>query len=154
MLYAFYASVGPYNRQTVSVAFSEDGVMFKKYEGNPIIYDWPCDNGGNFRDPAVFCEDVRNYLIVASADNARKTGTLLLYESNDLLNWKYKGVLYEYRDAFCCECPSFLKLGNGYLLGTSVIMNDGQRFFEVVYGDFDGAVFSPQISRCFIDIAA
>ena len=38
VLYLFYASVrGEEKIQTVSVAYSKDGIHFEKYEGNPVI---------------------------------------------------------------------------------------------------------------------
>ena len=66
-LYLFYASVRKNDDtpawddngriESVSVAFSKDGINFEKYEGNPIIKTYPADGGNNFRDPAVMEKD-------------------------------------------------------------------------------------------------
>ena len=53
-LYLFYASVqGKEKEQTVSVAYSTDGINFEKYSQNPVISHYPADGGPDFRDPAV-----------------------------------------------------------------------------------------------------
>ena len=53
VLYLFYASnKGKEKTQTVSVAYSTDGIRFEKYKGNPVIEHYPNDGGPDFRDPA------------------------------------------------------------------------------------------------------
>lgn len=146
VLYLFYASVTDGMRQTVSVATSEDGIRFRKYEGNPVISEYPVDCAGNFRDPAILIGKDEHYLVIASADVEKKTGTLLLYTSPDLFHWTYSGVLYEYEDCRFCECPSFVPAEDGgYLLSCSVVRNDGSHYFEVLYGAFDGKRFTPSV---------
>ena len=61
-LYLLYASVlkdewGKHSCQTVSVAYSKDGIHFEKHAGNPVIDRFPPDGGKDFRDPAVCCID-------------------------------------------------------------------------------------------------
>jgi len=148
-LYAFYASIDGNGRQTVSVAWSDDGINFTKYSGNPVISEHPCNTGGNFRDPAVMACGSEYYLAVASADADRKTGVLFLYRSSDLLHWEYKGILHEYEDSRWCECPSFLPYGDGFILATSVGKFDGSHYFEVMYGTFDGTKFTPEVTSHF-----
>ena len=58
VLYLIYASIhipeGKSEKiQTVSVAYSHDGIHFEKYRGNPVIETYPSDGGPDFRDPAV-----------------------------------------------------------------------------------------------------
>ena len=54
VLYLLYASVCDGKKtQTVSVAYSEDGIHFKKYESNPVIAHYPADGCPDCRDPAV-----------------------------------------------------------------------------------------------------
>ena len=101
-LYAFYASIDGNHRQTVSVAWSEDGINFKKYDKNPVITEYPSNNAGNFRDPAVMALGDDYYMVVASCDDDRKTADLYLYKSKDLLKWNYKGILHEYEDSRWC----------------------------------------------------
>ncbi len=145
MLWAYYASVDGDGRQTVSLARSADGEHFVKYEGNPIIADYPIDCGRDFRDPAVFEEDGRYYLVMASADVPRGKGVLLLYKSDDGIKWDYQGVMTEYDECKYCECPSLVKAEGGYILSVSVVKKSGEHWFEVLYGDFDGKKFTPKI---------
>lgn len=144
-LYCYYASIGKDGKQTISVAFSDDGLRFEKYENNPIIRDYPADGSNDFRDPAILCCGDRNYLVIASADKKKGTGNLLLYSAENMLDWKYEGVLYEYDDCRYCECPSFIKYKDGYILSASVCPNHSNHYFEVMYGSFDGKAFVPSI---------
>lgn len=143
-LYAFYASVSAENRQAICVAYSDDGVHFTKYDKNPVITDNPFPNRGNFRDPAVMKCGEDFYLVVASANDKRQTGVLLLYHAKNCFDWQYVGVIREYEDSKFCECPSFLPYGDGYMLAVSVCKQDCH-YFEVLYGDFDGKEFTPRI---------
>lgn len=144
-LYLFYASVSAEGRQTISVAYTKDGRTFEKYDGNPIIAEYPEDGSNDFRDPALICIDGKYYLVVASADKKKNTGNMLLYSSDDILNWNYEGVLKEYEDCRFCECPSFVKHGDGYILSVSVCPNNAPHYFEVMYGSFDGKKFEAEI---------
>ena len=145
VLYCYYASVDGQGRQIISLATSRDGLHFEKYPGNPIIREYPPEGSRDFRDPAVLCCGDMNYLVIAAADTRRGTGNLLLYRSRNMTGWEYVGVLYEYADCKYCECPSIVKYGEGYILAVSVCKNDGTHYFEVLYGDFDGRSFKPQI---------
>ena len=144
-IYAFYASVGSDRRQTVSLAISRDGYHFEKYAGNPIICDYPPEGGADFRDPAVMEEDGHFYMLVGSADIRKGSGNLLLYESENLFDWRYSGVLREYPDSLSCECPSFVKTADGYIVAVSNRPKNGGHYFEVMHGRFDGRSFEPDI---------
>lgn len=142
VLYLFYASLDASGRQTISVAFSDDGWHFEKYAGNPVIREYPPDGSADFRDPAVLVCGERLYLVIASADKTKGTGNLLLYTGDGPFRWTYVGVLREYENCKFCECPSFVTAGDGYLLSTSVCPKDAPHYFEVLYGAFDGKQFS------------
>lgn len=47
-LYLFYTSVSTKLGQTQSMAYTDDGVTFIKYEGNPIIKESPLGDKNNF----------------------------------------------------------------------------------------------------------
>lgn len=149
LLYAFYASVDAQQKQTISIAYSADGITFEKYSGNPVISEYPYDCDGNFRDPAVFHYGNSYYLVIASADRENNTGLLLLYKSQDMFDWNFSGILQAYRNCKFCECPSFLRLGEKFLLAASVCPNDREHYFEVMLGNFDGTVFEPEIRSHF-----
>ena len=149
-LYLFYASVlkdaqGKHSRQTVSVAYSKDGIRFEKYGGNPVIDRFPPDGGKDFRDPAVCCIDGKYYCVMATGNPETKTGRLLLYKSNDLLDWEYQGIMSEWADCKYTECPSFMQTETGFLLTASVCPLEKRHYFAIMYGDFQNGVFTPRV---------
>lgn len=150
ILYLFYASVNTLDEekmmQTVSVAYSADGVHFEKYEHNPVIAHYPPEGGRDFRDPAVACIDGRYYCVMATGNPELRAARLLLYESEDLFDWKLSSILCEWSDAKFAECPSFMQVGDKCLLATSVCRLDGSHFFSVMYGSFKDGRFTPEIT--------
>ena len=152
-LYLFYASVvgdGDGFKQTISVAYSEDGINFKKYKNNPVIKSFPPDGSKDFRDPAVIKLAEGDYrMVIASGNPKKETGCLLIYESRNLLDWKYIGVMCEWKNSKYCECPSFVKSGDKFILTTSVVRTDDSNFFTALYGEFDGRQFKAEIESRF-----
>ena len=147
-LYLFYAGITA--ESVVAVAVSEDGINFKKYEGNPVISTFPPEGGPDFRDPAVCCIDGSYYCIVASGHPQTKTARLLLYCSDDLFNWEFQSVLGEWAEAKYAECPSIVPLGgNKCLLATSVCNLDETHFFQIMIGTLENGVFTPELSDRF-----
>ncbi len=146
-LFLFYASVRiepgrPLPIQTVSVAWSSDGVHFEKYAHNPIMDAPPADGGVHFRDPAVTCINGQYYCVMASCHEPSHAARLLLYKSEDLLRWDYTGVLCEWENAIYAECPSMMPAGDRTLLTVSVCRSETDRFFSVLYGRFSEAGFT------------
>lgn len=96
-----------------NMAYSDDGIHFTKYKGNPII-SAPKDNTQHFRDPKVWEHDGHYYLVLGSQDAKSMSGRILLYQSDDLLHWKYRGPIAHATDAdsegFMWECPDFFHL--------------------------------------------
>ena len=160
-LYLFYASVRKDDGapawddngrvESVSMAFSKDGINFEKYEGNPVIKTYPVDGGHNFRDPAVMEKDGKFYLVMATGQPENKVGRLLCYESENLTDWQYKGILKEWQHARYAECPSFLKYGDEFMLCASYVNSDDSNpddfhHFAIMTGDFDGKAFTEKLS--------
>ena len=144
-LYLFYTSVSHELGQTQSVAYSDDGIHFTKYSGNPIIFENPV-NSPDFRDPKVTCIDGTYYMVVGSGNE--HSGKVLLYTSNDLLDWTYMGILFE-EEGYgpCIECPDFFKIEGRHVLMFSK-MNESQRSTVFVIGDFrDGKLCDYTISQ-------
>lgn len=140
-LYLFYAAITAVS--TVAVAVSDDGVHFEKYASNPVIDGFPPDGGPDFRDPAVCKIGDEYYCVVASGNPETKTGRLLLYKSDTLLDWDYVGVMKQWENCKYTECPSFMEAEESTcLLTTSVCPLDGNHFFTVMYGDFIDGVFT------------
>lgn len=146
-LFLFYASIhtpeGTNDMiQTVSVAYSTDGLHFEKYEKNPVIDRYPAEGGPDFRDPAVCCIDGTYYCVMATGNPADKAARLLLYRSDDLYTWNYHGVMCEWADCKFAECPSFMSAKDRYLLTASVCPLEERHYFSVMYGAFDGKKFN------------
>ena len=148
-LYLFYASVhtpeGSSEKiQTVSVAYSRDGITFQKYAENPVIREYPEDGGPDFRDPAVCCIDGTFYCVMATGNPSDRAGRLLLYRSDDLYHWSYEGIMSEWDDCHYTECPSFMKAKDGYLLAASVCPHKKRHYFQMMFGDFKNGKFDLQ----------
>lgn len=144
-LYLFYTSVSRELKQSQSVAYSDDGIHFTKYEGNPVIPNNPLGYA-DFRDPKVSCIDGTWYMVVGSGDET--SGKVLLFTSEDLLKWEYAGILFEGKEfAPCIECPDFFKLGQKYVLMFSKI-GKPERSAWFLVGDFvDGKLVNYTVSR-------
>ena len=139
VLYLFYACVCD-GKQTVGVAYSSDGIHFEKYEGNPVIDSFPADGSPDFRDPAVCYAQGKYWCVMASGNREKCTANLLLYESDDLFHWNYRGIMCEWNNAKFAECPSFLKFGDKYLLAASVCRENGHNF-SLAVGTFENGRF-------------
>lgn len=147
VLYLFYASIPnkEHTTQTVSVAYSKDGIHFAKYENNPVIDHYPADGGPDFRDPAVTCIDGTYYCVMATGNPELKVARLLLYKSEDLLHWEYSGIMSEWENGRYTECPSFMPAGDRYLLTASVCPLEDSHYFSIMYGSFVNGKFTPEI---------
>lgn len=149
VLYLFYASVyTPANSseaiQTISVAYSADGIHFEKYKDNPIIRRYPEEGGPDFRDPAVCCVNGVFYCVIASGNKQTRKARLLLYKSLNLFNWTYCGVMCEWDECKYAECPSFMPAGDKFLLAASVCPLEKQHYFSLMFGDFKNEKFIPE----------
>ncbi len=145
-LYLFYASIRvqkgqEHSIQTVSVACSDDGIHFQKYEENPVIASYPEDGSPDFRDPAVCCIDGVYYCVMASGNDRAQSARLLLYKSSDLFSWDYVGILCQWERGRFAECPSFLTSGGKTLLAASVCPIDKEHYFSLMFGRFDAGKF-------------
>lgn len=111
-LYLMYTSVLG-NRQTQSLAVSEDGLRFEKL-GEVIKGDLlpPHCARSDFRDPKVFVRNRRYYALLGSLSVANE-GQILLFSSPDLMQWEYVGTIR--RDNLTprgiYECPDIFEFG-------------------------------------------
>lgn len=99
-------------RQNQNIAISEDGIHFKKYEGNPVLTEKDIPEGSSivdFRDPKVFEKNDMYYCVIGSKTNDDK-GQVLLYKSEDLLEWEYVSVVFSNNEYLgtMVECPDLL----------------------------------------------
>lgn len=136
LIYTGTTNRGKGYEQQQCVAWSEDGVHFQKYEGNPVITapDWVKPD--QFRDPKVWEHDGTYYLVCGASAN--DMGQALLYRSEDLLHWTFVNVMAESRGewGYMWECPDFFRLGDRYVLTLSP-MGAGEHTAVYMIGDFD-----------------
>lgn len=129
-LYLMYT--GHYERNGIKkevqcMAISEDGIHFEKYAGNPVISESHIDGIAaieDFRDPKVFKKGTVYYSVIASK-TADERGQILLFQSEDLLNWTFKSVLLEGKthQGIMWECPDLFHLdGKDVLLMSPIEM--------------------------------
>ncbi len=100
-----------------------DGVDYQKYEKNPVLDARDLPEGGSpndFRDPKVWFEDGK-YLAVIGNRPADKSGSILLFESENGFDWHFSSVLASCHNQFgkMWECPDFFVLEGKHVLLTS-----------------------------------
>lgn len=84
----------------------------------PIIKNIPKGFTEHFRDPKVWEKDGKYYVVIG-AQRENETGTVVLYQSEDLQLWEYLGELSTHYSKFgyMWECPDYFELdGKGILL--------------------------------------
>ena len=127
---------GKGNEQTQCIAYSEDGIHFEKYAGNPVLIAPEGVPTDCFRDPKVWKHEDTYYMVCgASRDNK---GQALLYRSKDMTHWTYFTVLAESRGewGYMWECTDFYPMGDKYVLTFSP-MGAGEHTSVYLVGDFD-----------------
>ena len=136
LMYTGTANHGSGYEQTQCIAYSEDGIHFVKYDGNPVIYPPEGVPSDLFRDPKVWKHDGIYYMVCGASRDKR--GMALLYRSRDMLHWEFFNVLAESRGewGYMWECPDFYRLGDKYVLMFSP-MGESDRKAVYLVGDFD-----------------
>ncbi|MXV93597.1 MAG: glycoside hydrolase family 32 protein [Chloroflexi bacterium] len=119
---AFYTGVNDdYTVQTQCLARgSEDLRNWRKYPGNPVISEVPPALGQtrDFRDTFVWRGESCWYMALAS-HIVGVGGAVLLYRSQNLIDWHYAHPLYvgeKARNGRNFECPNFFPLGDKWVL--------------------------------------
>ena len=128
-----------YQRQCMAV--SEDGVVFSKFDNNPVIDDAMISGVGSihdFRDPKVIYRNNQYYTVVATK-NDKDAGRALLFESSDLLKWRFKSILLdgEPKLGIMFECPDLFSLDGWDVLLMSMIQMPS---FEEKYHNISSTV--------------
>lgn len=107
-----------YQQQCIAVG---DGFDYVKYAFNPVISTGQIPeryNKCHFRDPKVWQGDDGIYRVLVAAMDDNGLGNILLYTSDDGINWTYKKVFARNDGSFgkMWECPDFFVLeGKGVL---------------------------------------
>lgn len=104
------------NRETYQcLAISKNGVDFKKYENNPVIYNQPEGYTRHFRDPKVSKKDGIWYMVIGT-QTIKEEGRVLLFKSENLNKWSIVGeVAGSNLDnlgyfGYMFECPDLFEL--------------------------------------------
>ncbi len=114
LLYLFYTANKRdenWNRESCQsfAVMNKDEKIIKQEK--PIIPKQPDGYTANFRDPKVWQHKDKFYMIVG-AERENHTGCLLLYQSDDLLDWSCQGELktdYE-QFGYMWECPDIFQV--------------------------------------------
>jgi len=112
-LYLMYTGNVP-EGQNQCIAVSGDGINFEKYEGNPVI-EAPENvdmQSLHFRDPKVWRHGEKFYAVIGAKTADEQQGQALLYESDDLINWKFKNISARSHgnEGNMWECPNFAEV--------------------------------------------
>lgn len=130
---------GKHQWECQCVARSRDGGRtFEKSANNPVIPTYPPEACAEFRDPKVWRQDGRWQMVVGSG--ARKKGCALLYTSEDLEHWAYRGVMAKSdgTQGVMWECPNFCTVdGREVLIYSPLEMKGHKSVYHV--GRFDCA---------------
>ena len=109
--------------QTQCVAIG-DGIDYQKYENNPVINSDLIPEGDSktdFRDPKILEKADGTYRCLVANRPADGSGQLLLFKSDDCLNWEFEKVFASNKNRYglMWECPDFFELDNKGVLLTS-----------------------------------
>lgn len=99
--------------QAQCLAISEDGIHFEK---KGVVIPSPKEYM-HFRDPKVWFQDGRWWMIVGARDK-NDLGQVLLFNTEDLLNWSSDYQVIAKTDdnnVYMWECPDFFPLGDKFI---------------------------------------
>lgn len=128
---------GKHQWECQCVARSHDGgKTFVKSPNNPVIPTHPQEGSSEFRDPKVWRQNGKWKMVVGSGKH--KKGCALLYESDDLEHWSYRGVMAQSdgKQGVMWECPNFCMVDGRELLIFSPMEMKGHKSVYRV-GNFD-----------------
>ncbi|MEZ8010545.1 MULTISPECIES: glycoside hydrolase family 32 protein [Vibrio] len=114
-----------------------------KYSPNPVIKSVPKGYTGHVRDPKIVKHNEHYYMLLGAQREADLSGAIIIYQSDDLLSWEFKGELDlqfsgEFLTGYMFECPDLLNVdGHDVLIfSPQGSKANGSRFhnrFNVIY---------------------
>ena len=128
-----------------SMIISEDGFHFDNWKDKkqiiPVIRDPKIADSADTRDPKVWEENGRYYMILGSTEN-HQAGRLVLFSSEDGLSWKYLSQCTNAHYGHTMECPDLFQIdGKRVLIGSPMgIQEDGKEYANhsvCAFADFD-----------------
>ena len=136
-IWLFYTSLSMENRETVCACCSGDGINFTKMS-SPVATP-PFEGNSKFRDPFVMrYQNGFRMLVGAGKFGVAK---VVMYESEDLINWNYKGeLLSDGRFGSVIESPQLIEVDGRWIF---IIQGERHVPTKVLFatGDFDGERF-------------
>lgn len=110
LVYTGVSNNGKFDIQNQCMAVG-DGITYKKKLRNPVITaaDIPFEfKITDFRDPKIWEKDGHFYMVCVLKQKD-DTGAMVMFESEDAENWKYKGIVDYSKDGLSkmWECPDF-----------------------------------------------
>ena len=123
-------------KQTQCLAIG-NGVDYMKIENNPVIDSSSLPEGSSradFRDPKIWREDDGTYRVVIASRDAKGSGQIVMYRSDDGMTWEFMSVLSRNNGRWgrMWECPDLFKL-DGYdvlLLSPQDMLPEGHEFYS------------------------
>ena len=110
------------------LVMSEDGRYFSQKKELMRNRDYPSDVTCHVRDPKVWKEKDRYYM-VQGARTEKDEGQVLLFESEDKLNWKLKNrISTKEKFGYMWECPDYFEIDGIKLLSASVQGLEGEEW--------------------------
>lgn len=147
---AFYTGVNDdYSIQLQCMATGNDDLtLWKKSGANPVIAVVPEAMGqtNDFRDPYVWQEDDGWYMVIGSRING-VGGAILLYRSDNLVDWEYLNPLFigeAARNGVMFECPNFFKLDDKWVLIISTHIGHTTGTVMYFVGRYENHKFIPE----------
>lgn len=130
---------------------NENGEIIKNRK--PVIDKIPEGYTDHFRDPKVFKINDMYYCIIGAQRKEGLIGTVVYYESKDLIEWTFKGEIKTsfVGNGFMWECPDYLNFGEKSVLIISPqgLQADGDKYRNIYQSgylvgnniDFQNGVF-------------
>lgn len=121
-------------QNTVHV-ISKDGYTIEKQEIVIPHANYPAGYTDHIRDPKVFAHDGKYYMLLG-ARSLENEGKILIYESTDLSDWRYRGIFFgeHYLLGYMWECPDYFHLdGKDVLIFSPQGLNTTELAFQNIH---------------------
>ena len=131
---------------------NKDGEIIKSEK--PVIDSIPSGYTDHFRDPKIIEYNNKYYCLIGAQRKEDLLGTVVYYESEDLLKWNLKGEIKTsfLGNGFMWECPDYLMFGNKGVLIISPqgLEADGDKYLNIYQSgylvgeniNFDDGIFN------------
>ena len=110
-MYLFYTGnvkQGNKRKSYQCLATTVDGRKFLKYGR---VVETPENFTEHFRDPKVW-RGLNCWWMVVGGQTLENEGAIAIFDSKDLYEWRYRGILFDKNMDQMCECPDLFPLDN------------------------------------------